>query len=236
MAYGTESIAPVDVIVGPGNRYVAEAKRQVSGVVGVASAFAGPSEVVVIAGSDTPPELAAIDLVVQAEHGPDGLAWLITWSEEVADAVTAHVDRIVQASPRRGDLEATLGTGGYAVLVDGPKQAFKISNIVAPEHLEILTQDAASLLPLVWSAGAVFLGPSSPASVGDYLAGPNHVLPTNRTARFASALRVDDFRRHIHAVTVSDEGLAELGPHVVTLAETEGLPAHADSVRLRWPT
>src|ERR1035437_4730013 len=164
MAYGTESIAPVDVIVGPGNRYVAEAKRQVSGVVGVASAFAGPSEVVVIAGPDTPPELAAIDLVVQAEHGPDGLAWLITWSEEVADAVTAHVDRIVQASPRRGDLEATLGTGGYAVLVDGPKQAFKISNIVAPEHLEILTQDAASLLPLVWSAGAVFLGPPSPAS------------------------------------------------------------------------
>jgi histidinol dehydrogenase len=236
MAYGTESIAPVDVIVGPGNRYVAEAKRQVSGVVGVASAFAGPSEVVVIAGPDTPPELAAIDLVVQAEHGPDGLAWLITWSEEVADAVTAHVDRIVQASPRRGDLEATLGTGGYAVLVDGPKQAFKISNIVAPEHLEILTQDAASLLRLVWSAGAVFLGPSSPASVGDYLAGPNHVLPTNRTARFASALRVDDFRRHIHAVTVSDEGLAKLGPHVVTLAETEGLPAHADSVRLRWPT
>jgi histidinol dehydrogenase len=235
MAFGTESVAPVDVIVGPGNRYVAEAKRQVSGVVGVASAFAGPSEVVVVADGDTPPELAAIDLVVQAEHGPDGLAWLVTWSEDVAEQVTAEVDRLVAKSPRRADLEATLGDGGYVVLVDGPAQALAVSNVVAPEHLELLVDDAADLLPLVQAAGAVFLGPCSPASVGDYLAGPNHVLPTNRTARFASALRVDDFRRHIHAVTVEEKALTELGPHVVTLAETEGLPAHAESVRLRWP-
>ena len=235
MAYGTESIDPVDVIVGPGNRYVAEAKRQVSGVVGVTSAFAGPSEVVVIAGPDTPTEWAAIDLVVQAEHGPDGMAWLITWSEAVAEAVAAHVDRIVKESPRRADLEATLGAGGFAVLVDGPKQAIAIANIVAPEHLEILTGNAESLLSQVTSAGAVFLGPNAPASMGDYLAGPNHVLPTNRTARFASALRVDDFQKHIHAVSVSDKALEVLGPHVVTLAETEGLPAHAQSVRLRWP-
>ncbi len=234
MAYGTESIAAVDVIVGPGNRYVAEAKRQVSGVVGVASAFAGPSEVVVIAGPDTPAELAAIDLVVQAEHGPDGLAWLITWSERTADAVSAAVDRIVAASPRRADLEATLGAGGWAVLVDGPKQACAVSNVVAPEHLEILTGNASSLLSNIQSAGAVFLGTNAPASVGDYLAGPNHVLPTNRTARFASALRVDDFRKHIHAVSMDAEALRALGPHVVTLAETEGLPAHAQSVRLRW--
>jgi histidinol dehydrogenase len=235
MAFGTESVAPVDVIVGPGNRYVAEAKRQVSGVVVVASAFAGPSEVVVIADGDTPPELAAIDLVVQAEHGPDGLAWLVTWAEDVAEQVTAEVDRLVATSPRRADLEATLGDGGYVVLVDGPAQALAVSNVVAPEHLELLVDDAADLLPLVQAAGAVFLGPYSPASVGDYLAGPNHVLPTNRTARFASALRVDDFRRHIHAVTVEEKALTELGPHVVTLAETEGLPAHAESVRLRWP-
>ena len=235
MAYGTESIDPVDVIVGPGNRYVAEAKRQVSGVVGVASAFAGPSEVVVIAGPDTPTEWAAIDLVVQAEHGPDGMAWLITWSEAVAEAVAAHVDRIVKESPRRAELEATLGAGGFAVLVDGPKQAIAIANIVAPEHLEILTGNAESLLSQVTSAGAVFLGPNAPASMGDYLAGPNHVLPTNRTARFASALRVDDFQKHIHAVSVSNKALEVLGPHVVTLAETEGLPAHAQSVRLRWP-
>ncbi|MGD0880464.1 MAG: histidinol dehydrogenase [Acidimicrobiales bacterium] len=234
MAYGTESIDAVDVIVGPGNRYVAEAKRQVSGVVGVASAFAGPSEVVVIAGPDTPAELAAIDLVVQAEHGPDGLAWLITWSERTADAVSAAVDRIVAASPRRGDLEATLGAGGWAVVVDGPKQACAVSNVVAPEHLEILTGNASSLLSNIQSAGAVFLGTNAPASVGDYLAGPNHVLPTNRTARFASALRVDDFRKHIHAVSMDAEALRTLGPHVVTLAETEGLPAHAQSVRLRW--
>jgi histidinol dehydrogenase len=235
MAYGTESIDAVDVIVGPGNRYVAEAKRQVSGVVGVASAFAGPSEVVVIAGPETPPELAAVDLVVQAEHGPDGLAWLITWSEAVADQVTAHVERIVQDSPRRTDLEATLDSGGYVVMVDGAKQACAVANVVAPEHLEILTDDAESLLPQVMSAGAVFLGPMSPASMGDYLAGPNHVLPTNRTARFASALRVDDFRRHIHAVSVDEKALEVLGPHVVTLAETEGLTAHAQSVQLRWP-
>jgi histidinol dehydrogenase len=235
MAYGTGTIAPVDIIVGPGNRYVAEAKRQVSGVVGVASAFAGASEIVVVAGPDTPTELAAIDLIVQAEHGPDGLAWLLTWSEAVAEAVATHVERLVAASPRRADLEATLDAGGYAVLVDGPKQALAIANIVAPEHLEILTDDAQSLLSQVTSAGAVFLGPNSPASMGDYLAGPNHVLPTNRTARFASALRVDDFRRHIHAVTVSEKALEVLGPHVVTLAETEGLPAHAESVRMRWP-
>lgn len=234
MAYGTESIRAVDVIVGPGNRYVAEAKRQVSGVVGVAAAFAGPSEVVVIAGPQTPPELAAIDLVVQAEHGPDGLAWLITWSEEVADAVASYIDRIVAQSPRRAELEATLGTGGYAVLVDGARQACAVSNAVAPEHLEILTADAGSLLAQITSAGAVFLGVNAPASVGDYVAGPNHVLPTNRTARFASALRVDDFRKHIHAVSLDDDALMTLGPHVVTLAETEGLPAHAESVRLRW--
>jgi len=236
MAYGTESLAAVDVIVGPGNRYVAEAKRQVSGVVGVASAFAGPSEVVVIGGPDTPPEFAAIDLVVQAEHGPDGLAWLITWSEELIDLVDTAVDRIVAASPRRSDLEATLGAGGYAVLVDSPKQACAVANVVAPEHLEILTADATSLLSNIQSAGAVFLGVNAPASVGDYLAGPNHVLPTNRTARFSSALRVDDFRKHIHAVSMEDEAVRTLGPHVVTLATTEGLPAHAQSVELRWRT
>ncbi len=236
MAYGTESIAPVDVIVGPGNRYVAEAKRQVSGVVGVASAFAGPSEVVVVAGPETPPDLAAVDLVVQAEHGPDGLAWLVTWSEEVADQVADAVDRLTAASPRRGDLEATLGAGGWAVLVDDAAAACRVANVVAPEHLELLVDDAEALLPSVSAAGAIFCGPMSPASVGDYLAGPNHVLPTNRTARFASALRADDFRRHIHAVSVSERALRDLGPYVVALAEAEGLPAHADSIRRRWPS
>ena len=140
-------------------------------------------------------------MVVQAEHGPDGLAWLVTWSEAVADAVTADVARIVEASPRRADIEATLADGGYAVLVDGPEQAMAVANAIAPEHLELLTADPEALLPLVRHAGAVFCGPWAPASVGDYLAGPNHVLPTYGSARFASALRVDDFlqahpRRH----------------------------------------
>jgi len=233
MAYGTQSIAAVDVIAGPGNRFVAEAKRQVSGIVGVPSAFAGPSEVVVVADDATPVAWAAIDLVVQAEHGPDGLAWLVTWSPDVAQAVEAEVDRLVAASPRRAELEATLGSGGYVALVDGPAQALSVANVVAPEHLELLVQGARALLPLVRCAGAVFLGPYAPASVGDYVAGPNHVLPTARTARFASALRVDDFRTHIHAVSMDGKALARLAPHVVAIAQAEGLPAHAASVVVR---
>jgi histidinol dehydrogenase len=233
LAFGTESIAAVDVIAGPGNRYVAEAKRQVSGRVGVPSAFAGPSEVVVVADGSTPVAFAAIDLVVQAEHGPDGLAWLVTWSEALADAVTAEVTRLVEASSRRADLEATLASGGYAVVVDGPAEAMAVANVVAPEHLELLVDDADALLARVRRAGAVFLGPFAPASVGDYLAGPNHVLPTARTARFASALRVDDFRTHLHAVSLDADALARLAPHVVAIAEAEGLPAHAESVRVR---
>jgi histidinol dehydrogenase len=233
MAFGTESIRPVDVIVGPGNRYVAEAKRQVSGIVGVPSAFAGPSEVVVVADAATPVAWAAIDVVVQAEHGPDGLAWLVTWAPEAADAIDVEIDRLVAASPRRADLEATLGTGGYLALVDGPAHAVAVANVVAPEHLELLVEDAAALLPLVRCAGAVFLGLYAPASVGDYVAGPNHVLPTARTARFASALRVDDFRTHIHAVSMDADALSRLAPHVAAIARAEGLPAHAQSVIIR---
>ncbi|HEX4161240.1 MAG TPA: histidinol dehydrogenase, partial [Acidimicrobiales bacterium] len=235
LAYGTESVPAVDVVAGPGNAYVAEAKRQVSGVVGVASAFAGPSEIVVVAGPGATPEFAAIDLVVQAEHGPDGLAWLVTWDAELLDAVSAEVDQIVAASPRRSDLEATLATAGIACLVDGPTEALAVANTVAPEHLQLMVPepDAAELLDQVQSAGAVFVGDWSPASMGDYIAGPNHVLPTNRTARFASALRADDFRKHVHAVRVSPDALRAFGPKVIVLAESEGLPAHAESVRRR---
>src|SRR5580700_8313740 len=235
MAYGTRSVPAVDVVAGPGNAYVAEAKRQLSGVVGVASAFAGPSEIVVVAGPEAPPEFVAIDLVVQAEHGPDGLAWLVTWDEELLAAVTAEVDRIVAASPRRADLEATLATSGIACLVDGPEAAMAVANTVAPEHLQLMVSDdeAPALVEQVENAGAVFIGQWAPASLGDYVAGPNHVLPTNRTARFSSALRADDFRRHIHAVRVTPDALRVLGPPVITLADVEGLPAHADSVRRR---
>jgi histidinol dehydrogenase len=235
LAYGTHSVPAVDVIAGPGNAYVAEAKRQVSGVVGVASAFAGPSEIVVVAGPSAPPAFAAVDLVVQAEHGPDGLAWLVTWDAALLDAVAAEVDRMVAASPRRADLEATLAHAGIGCLVDSPEHAVAVANAVAPEHLQLMVpgEDADALMALVRNAGAVFVGEWSPASVGDYVAGPNHVLPTNRTARFASALRADDFRKHVHAVRVTPDGLRAWGPYVVTLAETEGLPAHADSVRRR---
>ncbi|HEV3402148.1 MAG TPA: histidinol dehydrogenase [Acidimicrobiales bacterium] len=235
MAYGTESVRPVDVIVGPGNVYVALAKRELaaSGLVGIPSAFAGPSEVVVVADETTPVELAAIDVVVQAEHGPDGLAWLVTWSDEVASTVTEAVTRIVARSPRRADLEATLAGGGYAAIVDGPEQALAVANAIAPEHLELMCDGAEDLLPLVRHAGAVFCGPSAPASVGDYIAGPSHVLPTNGSARFSSGLRVDDFVRHIHAVTLDAAALARVAPHVAALAEAEGLTAHAESVLVR---
>lgn len=235
LAYGTESIRPVDVIVGPGSARVAQAKREVAsaGLVGVPSAFAGPSEVVVVADASTPVEWAAIDVVLQAEHGPDGLAWLVTWDEAVADAVADAVAGIVPTSPRRQHLEATLAEGGYAVVCDSPEQALAVSNAIAPEHLELLVEDPEALLPLVKHAGAVFCGPYAPASVGDYLAGPNHVLPTYGSARFSGALRVDDFLKHIHVVSMGAEGLAEVAEHVDALATYEGLDAHARSVRLR---
>jgi histidinol dehydrogenase len=235
MAYGTESVPAVDVIVGPGNVYVAVAKREVAGagVVGVPSSFAGPSEVVVVADGSSDVAYAAIDVVVQAEHGPDGLAWLLTWDEAVADAVTAEVARIVEASPRRAEIESTLLEGGRAVLCDGPEQAIAVSNLIAPEHLELQVSDPESLLPLVRHAGAVFTGPFAPASVGDYLAGPSHVLPTNGSARFSGALRVDDFVKHVHVVTLDGPTLGRVGEHVAALADAEGLDAHARSVRLR---
>jgi histidinol dehydrogenase len=235
LAYGTETVPAVDVIVGPGNRYVAIAERLVAGdgLVGVPSAFTGPSEVAVVADATTPVSYAAIDLVVQAEHGPDGLAYLITWSEVAADAISAEVARLTDASPRRAEILATLGQGGFAVLVDGPQEAMDVANVIAAEHLELLNDDPESLVPLIRSAGAVFLGPWAPASIGDYIAGPNHVLPTARSARYGSALRVDDFRKHIHIVDVNRDGLTRLASHVIELANSEGLAAHADSVRIR---
>jgi histidinol dehydrogenase len=233
MAYGTASIAAVDVIAGPGNRYVSIAQREVAGVVGVPSSFAGPSEVVVVADVSTPPRFAAIDLVVQAEHGPDGLAWLVTWSDEVAAAVDAEVARMVEESSRRAEIESTLAGGGYVVVVDGPQEALEVANAIAPEHLELCVEDAARLLPLVRRAGAVFLGPYAPASVGDYLAGPSHVLPTHGSARYASALGVEDFVRRVHAVELDGRGLEQVAPHVAAIARAEGLVAHAESVEIR---
>ncbi|MCL4312977.1 MAG: histidinol dehydrogenase [Actinobacteria bacterium] len=233
MALGTESLGKVDVIVGPGNKYVAEAKRVVSQWVGIPSSFAGPSEVVVVADGTVDLEAVALDVVVQAEHGPDGLAWLITWVDGVADEVSSFVGRTVASSPRGEEIRTTLDTGGYAVVVDGPTEAMAVANAVAPEHLELCVENPESLLSMVQNAGAVFLGAYAPASLGDYAAGPNHVLPTNGSARFASALRPDDFRKHIHVVSADRNGLCNLANVVITIAEAEGLPAHAEAVRLR---
>ncbi len=235
LAYGTESVRPVDVIVGPGNVYVAVAKREVAGdgTVGVPSAFAGPSEVVVVADAAADPRAAAIDIILQAEHGPDGLAWLITWSEPAADAIVAAVGQLVAGAPRQAEIEATLGANGRCVLVDGPEQAMAVSNLIAPEHLELQVAEPEALVELVRHAGAVFCGPDAPASLGDYAAGPSHVLPTNGSARFGGALTVDDFTKPVHVVTVERAGFDALAPHVVALAEAEGLAAHAESIRLR---
>jgi histidinol dehydrogenase len=235
MAYGTESVPKVDVIVGPGNVYVALAKREVAadGEVAVPAAFAGPSEVVVVADDTTEPGLAAVDLAVQAEHGPDGLAWLLTWSPDALDRIDVALDKTVAAAPRRAEIESTLSANGYAVLVDGPEQAMAVANLVAPEHLQLMTAEPDALVPMVRHAGAVFVGPWAPASIGDYVAGPNHVLPTFGSARFAGALTVDDFTKPVHVVAADRDALERLAPHVEALATAEGLETHAESVRLR---
>jgi histidinol dehydrogenase len=232
LAYGTATIRPVDVIVGPGNRYVALAKREVAGTVGIES-FAGPSEVVVVADGSVPASFAAADLVAQAEHGPGGAAVLVSWDPQVLDDTVDELERVLADAPRRDEIIATLAHGGRAVLVDDPVAALDAVNVIAPEHLELLTADPDALLPLVRNAGAVFLGPWSPAALGDYVAGVNHVLPTDRTARFASALRVDTFRKHVHVVQATEAGLAALAPHLDALAAAEGLDAHARSVDVR---
>ncbi len=233
MAYGTASIRPVDVIAGPGNIWVATAKQEVAGTVGIASAFAGPSEIVVVADSTCPPTSAAVDVVLQAEHGPGGRAWLVTWDPAYADQVDAAVEAIVERSPRREETMATLETDGYLCLVDGPAAAVGVANGVAPEHLQLMCADADSLVSGIRHAGAVFVGEWGPASIGDYVAGPSHVLPTAGTARFSGALTVDDFQKRMHVVEVSKEGFDAVAGAVVGLAEAEGLWAHAASVSRR---
>ncbi|MGH9031960.1 MAG: histidinol dehydrogenase [Acidimicrobiia bacterium] len=232
LAYGTETVRPVDVIVGPGNVYVAQAKREVAGVVGIES-FAGPSEVVVVADDTARTDLVAADLLAQAEHGPDGAAMVVTWSETVADAVDVAVDELLATAGRREEIESTLATGGRIILVDDADAAMAVANTIAPEHLELVTADPEALVPLVRNAGAVFCGPWAPAVVGDYVAGVNHVLPTARTARFASALRVADFQKHVHVVSVDEQAFARVAPHMQAFADVEGLEAHGRSVALR---
>ncbi len=195
--------------------------------------FAGPSEVVVVADGTVPAAFAAADLLAQAEHGPGGSAVLVAWSDDVVAAIIAAVDDLLVDAPRHDEIAATLRSGGRAILVDDAVAAIDVVNLIAPEHLELLTADPDALLPLVRNAGAVFCGAWAPAAVGDYVAGVNHVLPTARTARFASALRVDTFLKHVHVVHVTEAGLAGLAPHLAAIADAEGLSAHAASVARR---
>jgi len=232
LAYGTESIPAVDVIVGPGNAYVAEAKRLVAVDVGI-DGYAGPSEVAVVADASVAPAFVAADLLAQAEHGPGGSAALVTWSDDVGGAVERELEALLRDTPRAAETEATLRAGGRLVLVDGPEQAMEAVNAIAPEHLELMCRDAELLVGLVRNAGAVFVGADASAVVGDYVAGVNHVLPTGGTARYADALRVDDFRKHMHVVTLAPGALDKLAPFVTTLADAEGLTAHADAIRRR---
>lgn len=233
MAYGTETVRRADVIVGPGNIYVSQAKREVSNVVGIPTSFAGPSEVVVIADNTVHAKWAIMDVIVQAEHGPDGLAWLITWDVDLAERAPGLAEKLLLNSPRKEETTATLTEGGYVVLVRDFQQALEVSNAIAPEHLEIMSTKYEKMIPLIRNAGAVFLGPYAPASIGDYLAGPSHVLPTNGTARFASALSIVDFQKRIHAIEVSKSAMKGLAPHLDAIANAEGFWAHGMSATMR---
>ena len=220
----------VDVIVGPGNVYVATAKRLVAqeGAVGVPSAFAGPSEVVVVADETAPADYAALDLVVQAEHGPDGLAWLVSWSEEVAEAVEEAVDRFVAESPRRAEIEATLAKGGWSVLVDGPEQAMDVCNVVAPEHLELMTADPERCVPLV-EGRAPCSAARGPGQRRRLRGRPQPRPADGPQARFSSALGTTTSEAGPRGVAWTRRPWP-VAPHVAAIAEAEGLAAHAESV------
>ena len=232
MAYGTASIPRVDKIVGPGNVYVAAAKRLVFGQVGI-DMIAGPTEVLVIADEQARAAWAAADLLAQAEHDPLSSALLLTPSRKLAEEVSDEVKRQVALLPRRAIAEASLDHYGAAVVVKDLDEAIELSNQLAPEHLELLVEDPWRLLSRVRHAGAIFLGRWSPEVAGDYLAGPNHVLPTGGTARFASALSVDDFLRRTSLIAFSQEKLEELEPAMVEFARLEGLEAHAKAATIR---
>ncbi|MBR0670134.1 histidinol dehydrogenase [Neoroseomonas soli] len=232
MAWGTASIAPVDRICGPGNAYVAEAKRQVFGRVGIDS-IAGPSEVVVIADADNDPRHVAVDLLAQAEHDESAQSILIARDAAFADAVATAVEEELKHLPRAAIAGESWRRHGAVILVRSLDEAADLTNRLAPEHLQLMVAEPRALLARVRHAGAAFLGRYCPEAVGDYVAGPNHVLPTGRTARFASGLSVYDFLKRTTWVEADEAALAVVGPAAVALGEAEGLTAHARSVALR---
>jgi histidinol dehydrogenase len=233
-AYGTASIAPVDRIVGPGNAYVAEAKRQVFGHVGIDS-IAGPSEVVILADASNDPRRVALDLLAQSEHDEAAQAILITDDAALADAVATAVEVELPSLPRAAIAGASWRTHGAIIVVRHWDEGVELANRLAPEHLELMLPDAEAIFRKVRHAGAVFLGAYAPEALGDYVAGPNHVLPTGRTARFASGLSVFDFLKRTTFVAADAAALARVGPAAVVLAQAEGLEAHARSVAVRLP-
>ncbi len=232
LAYGTASIPAVDKIVGPGNAYVAAAKRRVFGLVGI-DMIAGPSEILIIGDGSTDPEWVAMDLFSQAEHDELAQAILLTPDARYLEAVRAAMARLLPAMPRREIIAASLAGRGALILTRDLAQACELANRVAPEHLELSTADAMALLPLIRHAGAVFVGRHASESLGDYCAGPNHVLPTARTARFSSPLGVYDFQKRSSLIAASAAGARALGRVASPRARGEGLPAHARSAELR---
>lgn len=233
LAYGTALIPPVDKIVGPGNAYVAAAKRQVFGRVGI-DMVAGPSEILVISDGTTPPDWIAMDLFSQAEHDEVAQALLLSPDDVHLDAVAASMDKLIATMPRRAVISASMSARGALVRVRDLAEACDLSNRVAPEHLELSVADPDQWLPGLRHAGAIFLGRFTSEALGDYCAGPNHVLPTARTARFSSPLGVYDFQKRTSVIGVSREASIALGRIAAELADGEGLPAHAASARFRF--
>ncbi|NSL54388.1 histidinol dehydrogenase [Uliginosibacterium aquaticum] len=232
LAYGTQTIPQVDKIVGPGNAYVAEAKRRVFGTVGI-DMVAGPSEVLVISDGSGNPDWVAMDLFAQAEHDEVAQSILLCTSEAFIDAVAASVARLLPDMPRKEIIAASLDNRGALIKVASLNEACEIANRIAPEHLELAIEDAEPWVERIRHAGAIFVGHSSVESLGDYCAGPNHVLPTMRSARFSSPLGVYDFQKRTSIIHMSVAGAAELAPVAATLAYGEGLQAHAKSAEYR---
>ena len=234
LAYGTESVRPVDKIVGPGNAYVQTAKRMVYGTVDV-DKTAGPSEVLVIADETANPEWIAADLIAQAEHGSgDEAAILLTTSALVANKVSAAVEMALSDLPRAAAVRVALNKRGAAIVLPGLEEAFELANRIAPEHLELNISKPARWLDKIFAAGAVFVGALSSAPLGDYLAGPNHVLPTGGSARFASPLGAYDFVKRTSIIIASETAVRRLGPDVARLARMEGFEGHARAMELRF--
>lgn len=233
MAFGTQSIPKVDKITGPGNIFVALAKKACFGYVSIDS-IAGPSEILVIADETANPRYVAADLLSQAEHDELASAILITTSKTLADQVSVEVDRFVANLSRREIIEKSLNNYGYILLVDSLDEAANAANEIASEHLEILTKDPFAMMTKIRNAGAIFLGEYSSEPLGDYFAGPNHVLPTNGTARFFSPLNVDDFLKKTSIISYSRPALEKIHQDIECFAENEGLTAHANSIRVRF--